>query len=201
MITNSISDYFLNVFVTKMIYIYLGIIEIFLFFIYYFIVSPSNFSSFSYTLRYYISILGTLLAIVVSFNTFTLQNQLKDMPINLKNLENQLNKIDTLKESLSLSEIANNNGPSQLNKDNINYNLQKEPKFTELFKAIYNYSDALFNVISNIRSLAIQIKNNNYNQLESKTIDEIEKICKHISEECNYRLDLYKKYKSPYNFY
>jgi hypothetical protein len=61
------------------------------------------------------------------------------MPINLKNLENQLNKIDTLKESLSLSEIANKNEPSQLKKDNINYNLQKEPKIAELFKVIYNY--------------------------------------------------------------
>jgi hypothetical protein len=70
-----------------------------------------------------------------------------------------------------------------------------------LFKVIYNYSDALFNVISNIKSLAIQIKNNNNNNpLESKIIEEIGKICKDISEECNYRLDLYKKYKSPYNF-
>lgn len=183
MIANSISDYFLNVFVTKKRYVSLGIIEIFLFFIYYFIVSPSNFSSFSDTLRYYISILGTLLAIVVSFNTFTLQNQLKDMPINLKNLENQLNKIDTLKESLSLSELANNNKPSPLNKDNINYNLQKEPQFTELFKAIYNYPDALFNVINNIKSLAIQIKNNNNdNHLESKAKNEIRNICKILLE-------------------
>ena len=69
-----------------------------------------------------------------------------------------------------------------------------------MFKVIYNYSDALFNVISNIKSLAIQIKNNNNNNpLESKIIDEIGKICKDISEECNY-IDLYKKYKSPYNF-
>ena len=69
-----------------------------------------------------------------------------------------------------------------------------------MFKVIYNYSDALFHVISNIKSLAIQIKNNNNNNpLESKIIDEIGKICKYISEECNYRLDLYKKYKSPYN--
>ena len=197
MISNKVSDYFLNVFVTKKRYVYLGIIEIFLFVIYYYIVSPSNFSSFSDTLRYYISILGTLLAIVVSFNTFALQNQLKDMPINLKNLENQLNKIDTLKESFSLTDSTNNNESNQSNSENINYNY----KFTELFKAIDNYPDVLLKLINNIKSLAIHTENNN--RLESKTTtttEEIKKICKDINEECNYRLDLYMKYKSPYNF-
>ncbi len=54
--------------------------EVILFVLYFYIVSPSNFGSFSDTLRYYISALGTLLAVVVSFNTLALQNQLKNIP-------------------------------------------------------------------------------------------------------------------------
>jgi hypothetical protein len=39
-----------------------------LFIVYYYILEPSNFASFSDTLRYFISALSTLLAVVVSFN-------------------------------------------------------------------------------------------------------------------------------------
>jgi hypothetical protein len=51
-----------------------------LFAVFYYILEPSNFSSFSNTLRYFISGLSTLLAVVVSFNTLALRNQLNNMP-------------------------------------------------------------------------------------------------------------------------
>lgn len=72
-----ISNSFFNTLATNKRYILIVIIEVALFFLYYYIVSPSNFSSFSDTLRYFISALGTLLAVVVSFNTLALQNQFK----------------------------------------------------------------------------------------------------------------------------
>jgi hypothetical protein len=49
--------------------------------------------------------LGTLIAIVISINTFTLQNKLSDMSMTRETLENQLNKIHTSIELLSLDEI------------------------------------------------------------------------------------------------
>lgn len=63
-----ISNSFFNTLATNKRYILIVIIEITLFFLYYYIVSPSNFSSFSDTLRYFISALGTLLAVVVPSN-------------------------------------------------------------------------------------------------------------------------------------
>ncbi len=78
---------FVNYFITKKRFILLAIMEVILFVLYFYIVSPSNFGSFSDTLRYYISALGTLLAVVVSFNTLALQNQLKNMPKDLSQVQ------------------------------------------------------------------------------------------------------------------
>lgn len=71
-----------------------------LFIVYYYIVSPSNFNSFSTTLRYYISALGTLLEVVVSFNTMAIQNQLKNMPTGIKSMNTQLDNIQNLLEPI-----------------------------------------------------------------------------------------------------
>ena len=204
MIINNIRDYFLNVFVTKKRYAFIGIIGIILFLIYYNIVTPSNYSSISSTLNSYMAMLGTLLAIVISINTFTLQNKLSDMSMTRKTLENQLDKMHTSLELLSLNEI-NNNNQKQLdqnkNKNNFDHDSKKEQHFTELLKILPIYSDVLFKAISNINSLVIQINNNKNNNLEIKSAKlkaEIAKICKDIIEECNYRLNLYQKYKTPY---
>ena len=90
------TNFFFTLLVTRKKYILLLIIEILYFGVYYYIVSPSNFGSFSDTLRYYISALGTLLAVVVSFNTVALQNQLKNLPTNIKLLDSQLNRVETM---------------------------------------------------------------------------------------------------------
>lgn len=90
------TNFFFTLLVTRKKYILLLIIEILYFSVSYYIVSPSNFGSFSDTLRYYISALGTLLAVVVSFNTVALQNQLKNLPTNIKLLDNQLKRVETM---------------------------------------------------------------------------------------------------------
>ena len=58
----------------------------------------------------------------------------------------------------------------------------------------------MFSAISNIKSLVIQINDNistTKNHLESrpKLKEEVTNICKDIIEECNYRLNIYEKYK------
>ena len=79
---------------TKKRYIILFFIETLLFLLYYIILDPSNFGSFSQTLQYFISALATLLAIVVTFNTIALQYHLKNMAQNKFQLEKQLDDLD-----------------------------------------------------------------------------------------------------------
>jgi hypothetical protein len=152
------------------------------------------------------TMLGVLLAIVVSINTFTLQIKLSDMSMNRQSLENQLDKINSSIELLLTTDINNNNIQHQpnKNKNNIVDNSQKEQQFMVLFNIIHTYSDVLFTTINNIKSLVIQIKyNNNNNTLEAKSSsklkEEIDNIYKEIIEELDYRLNIYKKYKTPYN--
>jgi hypothetical protein len=152
------------------------------------------------------TMLGVLLAIVVSINTFTLQIKLSDMSMNRQSLENQLDKINSSIELLLTTDINNNNIQHQpnKNKNNIVDNSQKEQQFMVLFNIINTYSDVLFTTINNIKSLVIQIKyNNNNNTLEAKSSsklkEEIDNIYKEIIEEFDYRLNIYKKYKTPYN--
>ena len=49
-------------------------------------------------MRNYLSAIGTLLSVVVSFNTLTIQNQLNNIPKNLKRLNKQLDKVQSLLE-------------------------------------------------------------------------------------------------------
>src|SRR6187200_1801208 len=128
--TKNVKAYFLNVFVTKKRYVFLGIIEIISFLIYYYIASPSNFNSISGILNSYISVLGTLLAIVVSINTFALQNKIGDMSMNRKSLENRLDKINCSLELLLATDINSDYKQYQPNKNR--NDSQKEQQFIEL---------------------------------------------------------------------
>lgn len=91
---------FFSFITTKKRYIILIFIEIALLVIYYIILESTNFDSFSNTLRYFISSLATLLAIVVTFNTLALQYHLKNMPENKDELDKQLNNIASLLHTL-----------------------------------------------------------------------------------------------------
>jgi hypothetical protein len=48
--------------------------------------------------RYYISALGILFAVAVSFNTLALQNQMKNLPRSISEVEEQVDKIENLLE-------------------------------------------------------------------------------------------------------
>ncbi len=186
------SPLFFNLLVTRKKYLLLLIIEIIYFSISYYIVSPSNFNSFSDTLRYYISALGTLLAVVVSFNTVALQNQLKNLPTNIKLLDSQLTRVqDMIKPILSDSkendERKNNNRLKEQSNDN------KKSLFDNVTRY---YTDALKNMIMIVNESAQSITNK---KKESEMVKHFQNICKDVSNECEDRLKKFRKSGTPFD--
>jgi hypothetical protein len=187
------STLFFEVLVTRKKYLLLLIIEVIYFSISYYIVSPSNFSSFSDTLRYYISALGTLLAVVVSFNTVALQNQLKNLPTNIKLLDSQLNRVETMIKPI-LSQNKENKDEEKnidISKDKSNHN--KDSLFDSVTRY---YPDALKNMIMIVNEYAQMIINK---KKESKMVKHFQNICKDVSTECEDRLKKFKKSGSPFD--
>ena len=179
------SNLFFNLLVTRKKYFLLLIVEVLYFSISYYIVAPSNFSSFSDTLRYYISALGTLLAVVVSFNTVALQNQLKNLPTNIKLLDSQLNRIETMIEPV-LSQ----------NKEN-----EEWGKIFNNKKSLFNdvtryYADALKNMLIIVNESANRII---YKEKEKDMVKHFQNICEDVSSECENRLKKFRKNSSPFH--
>ena len=191
--------FFINYFITKKRYILLAIIEVFLFVAYFYIVSPSNFGSFSDTLRYYISALGTLLAVVVSFNTLALQNQMKNLPKDLSQVQDQVNNLNDLlrpvqsiKESNSRSSMNNVNTTKNSEKiKNIKLNDNEEKEI--LSRAAENLTDAVRSMIIIVRLLSKQAIEDKRNLKEGEHDRKLSSIYDGIITECNFRLSLYKK--------
>jgi hypothetical protein len=178
---------FFNLLLSRKKYFLLLIIEILYFVISYYIVSPSNFNSFSDTLRYYISALGTLLAVVVSFNTVALQNQLKNLPTNIKFLNSQLNRVETMIKPI-LSQNKEN--------EELNNNLIQNKKL--LFDNVTRYySDALKNMVIIVNNSANIIANKK--ERKKDLITNFQNICKDLSQECNNRLKRFRKTGIPFD--
>ena len=91
-----LGDSIINIILGRRGYGFIAALLAILFGIFFYILGPSNFDSFSDTLRYFISGLSTLLAVVVSFNTLALRNQLNNMPNSIEALDRQLDKISNL---------------------------------------------------------------------------------------------------------
>lgn len=175
---------FFNMLSTNKKYFFIAAIEVTLFFIYYYIVSASNFSSFSNTLRYFISALGTLLAVVVSFNTLVLQNQLKNMPTNMDNLNKQLDKVEDIVRPV--------------------LKMTKEEHFRQAYDKILEdatlyFTNAIESMIIVAKNHAQEVVNNSNNNNDDKENNEIQKLSDGFIKEAEYRLSLYNKYKSAYN--
>lgn len=180
------TNFFFTLLVTRKKYILLLIIEILYFGVSYYIVSPSNFGSFSDTLRYYISALGTLLAVVVSFNTVALQNQLKNLPTNIKLLDSQLNRVETMIKPILLQNKENEDWNNNLNND-------KRSFFDNVTRY---YSDALKNMVIIVNDSANVIINK---KEEGNTIKKFQNVCKDICYECDSRLKKFNKTGSPFD--
>lgn len=189
---------FINFFITKKRFILLAIIVVVLFVLYFYIVSPSNFGSFSDTLRYYISALGTLLAVVVSFNTLALQNQLKNMPKDRSEVQNQIDNLNDLlkpimnvkeKSPRPLKDIDNTNENAEMIE---NINLNENEKET-LFRATENLTDTVRGMIIIVRLLSKQASENKRKVKEGKHDKRLVNIYDNIVTECESRLSLYKK--------
>ena len=91
-----LGDSFSGILLGRRSYGFIAAILAAIFGINYYVLAPSNISSFSDTLRYFISALSTLLAVIVSFNTLALRNQLNNMPNSMEALNRQLDKISNL---------------------------------------------------------------------------------------------------------
>ena len=175
---------FFNMLSTNKRYFFIAAIEATLFFVYYYIVSPSNFSSFSDTLRYFISALGTLLAVVVSFNTLALQTQLKNMPTNMDNLNKQLDKVEDIVRPV--------------------LKMTKEEDFRQAYDKILEnatlyFTNAIESMIIVAKNHAQEVVRNSNNNNDGKENNELQKLSDGFIKEAEYRLSLYNKYKSPYN--
>ncbi|CAN5705584.1 hypothetical protein BH23THE1_BH23THE1_30520 [soil metagenome] len=193
-------------------FILLAVIEIILFFLYFFIVSPSNFGSFSDTLRYYISALGTVLAVVVSFNTLALQNQMKNMPGNLSQVHEQIDKTDDLLKPIlqrmqnkSLYKARGHNNGDDKNHDpnieservdkQVDQNIDSNEKSDEL-KAFQNATE---NFTDAFKSMIIIVKDTTNNIFQEKNgdtgkkRDSLQDISEKISTECTKILSAYEK--------
>jgi hypothetical protein len=175
---------FFNMLSTNKRYFFIAAIEATLFFIYYYIVSPSNFSSFSNTLRYFISALGTLLAVVVSFNTLVLQSQLKNMPTNMDNLNKQLDNVENIVRPV--------------------LKMTKEEDFRQAYDKILEdatlyFTNAIESMIIVAKNHAQEVVRNSNNNNDGKENNELRKLSDGFIKEAEYRLSLYNKYKSPYN--
>ncbi len=153
----------------------------------YYILGPSNFSSFSNTLRYFISALSTLLAVVVSFNTLALRNQLNNMPNSMDSLNKQLDRISNL-----LQPITNQNKNDSQRKS---YGEYEE-------SATLYYTDAMKGMLIESKSRAEAIAKNHDSDDNKESQNDQEKrfrnICIDFIKEIELRLSSYKKYKNPY---
>ncbi len=191
--------FLINYFISKNRFILLAIIEVFLFLAYFYIVSPSNFGSFSDTLRYYISALGTLLAVVVSFNTLALQNQMKNLPKDLSQVQDQIDNLNDLlkpiqsvKESNSRASIKTENLSQNSEKiENIKLNDREEKEI--LSRATENLTDSVRSIIIVVRLLSKQAFENKRKVKDGEQDSKLSAIYDGIINECNLRLALYKK--------
>ena len=199
--------FLINYFISKNRFILLAIIEVFLFLAYFYIVSPSNFGSFSDTLRYYISALGTLLAVVVSFNTLALQNQMKNLPKDLSQVQDQIDNLNDLlkpiqsvKESNSRASIKTENLSQNSEKiENIKLNDNEEKEI--LSRATENLTDAVRSMIIVVRLLSKQAFENKRKVKEGEQDSKLSAIYDGIINECNSSIIFIQKDKPHILYY
>ncbi len=159
-----------------------------LFAIDYYIITPDNFDSFSATLRYFISALGTLLAVVVSFNTLALRNQLNNMPNSVDSLNKQLDKISNLLQPV-IKQI-------EIDKDQETASSYKK-------SATLYYTDAMQSMLLETKRHAESIVKDYTNNKGSPDKEKEEEenfmsICRDFIDAINHKLSLYNRYKNAY---
>ncbi len=170
-------------------YGFIAALLVVLFTIFFFILTPGNFSSFSNTLRYFISGLATLLAVVVSFNTLALRNQLNNMPTSMEALDRQLDKISNLLQPVIKQREKN----------------EEEQQSSSSYKksATLYYTDAMTSMLQESRRYAESIVKKKYDssrkqELSNQQEKNFKDICIDFLNAIEKRLSQYEKYKSPY---
>ncbi|MDQ3852476.1 MAG: hypothetical protein M3299_06550 [Thermoproteota archaeon] len=183
-----LGESFIRIILGRRSYGLIATILVVLFAIDYYILAPSNFSSFSATLRYFVSALATLLAVVVSFNTLVLRNQLSNMPNSMEALNRQLDKISELLQPVIRQIKENGEG------------LESNDTYDK--SATLYYTDAMKSMLIESKRQAESIVRNNdgisNGQLNHNDGKSLRSICRDFIKEIDYRLSLYDKHKSPY---
>lgn len=157
-------DHFIGILLERNGHGVMAIIFAFLFAIHFYILEPSNFTSFSETLRYFISALAALLAVVVSFNTLALRNQLNNMPTNMESLNRQLDKIANLIQPLR--EEGGGVGGKQL--DNNHPALYYTHAIKSMLKATKRQAEIAVNTVQNEVDYSRQVYLDFANKIQSK---------------------------------
>lgn len=171
----SLSDRVMNAMLETHAYAFIAAVVAALFAINYYILSPSNFDSFSTTLRYFISALAALLTVViVSFNTFALRNQLSNMPSSMGQLEKQLDKVaDLVGPLLDLAR---------------EYKLKDESSG----RAALYYTDAIKSALLAGRAQAAEAA-----AADEEKQEKLASICRELASEIGHLLEMYGRLSSP----
>lgn len=183
-----LGDSIINIILGRRGYGFIAALLAILFGIFFYILGPSNFDSFSDTLRYFISGLSTLLAVVVSFNTLALRNQLNNMPNSIEALDRQLDKISNLLQPVI----------KQREKD------EGEQESSTSYKksATLYYTDAMKSMLQESKSYAESTVKNHDSSENEELLNQQEKnyrnTCIDFINEVERSLSLYEKHKSPY---
>jgi hypothetical protein len=142
-----------------------------------------------------LSALVTLLAVVVSFNTLTIQNQLKNAPKTIKELSDQLDDLRSLIEPVLNKRPRGRNRQSI--KENHDGNGNDDSNDHDLL-----FDNAHLYVSDAMRSLATIVRDNSKRYLELVELSELSEfknICQCIYKEYSSKISFYDKTKSTYS--
>jgi hypothetical protein len=157
-------------------YAFMALVFGILFAIVYNILEPSNFQSFSATLRSFLSPLSTLLSIVVSFNTLALRSELNSMRTRRKEINEDLDRVRTM--LTPALKMDHNRQPDS------NYN-----------PTLY-YSDALEAMLRATKKQLETVINNI--QLSGSKHHWSLQVYKEIVNQINSKLETYTRHKNPF---
>jgi len=157
-------------------YVFMTLVSGLVFAIFYIILEPSNFQSFSATLSSFLSPLSTLLSIVVSFNTLALRSNLSSMQTRRRDIDEDLDRIRTY--VAPALERDHNRQPDS------NYN-----------PTLY-YSDALEGMLRATKKQVEAVINNI--QLSGSEHHWSLQVYKEIVNQINSKLETYTRYKNPF---
>lgn len=153
----------------------------------------SNLYSFQNIFNSFIRALAALLAIVVSFNTLALQNEMKNMSTSIEEFNRQQDKIEKILKPLLTDKIKDETATTFDTKENYIYFRSRS--------VFINATYAMRNMIIYAKSKAENILNVNSFTDNDHLNQHIRSLCNDFIQESKYILPLNIKYKSIYSLF